>query len=145
MDIAVLFGKESRGLTNKELELIDILLRIPASESYPTLNLSHAVGIILYELYKKLHSITIGRGEHPVLLADKEDRQILYQYIENLMKKIKVRNYRKNDSIQAFKNIFERAMMSNRELTLILGFFSRLSSLLEDVDLFEDENETKDE
>lgn len=140
LDIAVLFGKESRGLTNKELELIDILLRIPASESYPTLNLSHAVGIILYELYKKLHSTTIGRGEHPVLLADKEDRQILYKHIQDLMKRIKVRNYRKNDSLQAFKNIFERTMMSNRELTLILGFFSRLNSLLEDVDLFKDEN-----
>lgn len=138
LNIAILFGKESRGLTNKELDMIDILLRIPASESYPTLNLSHAVGIILYELFKKLHSIPIGRGENPVLLADKEDRQILYHHINELIKKIKIRNFRENDSLQAFKNIFERTMMSNRELSLILGFFSKLNSLLKDVDLFEE-------
>lgn len=139
LNIAVLFGKESRGLTNEELDLIDILLRIPASESYPTLNLSHAVGIILYELYRKLHSIPLGRGENPVLLSDKEDRQILYQHIQELIRKIKIRNFREKDTLQALKNIIERAMMTNRELTLILGLFSKLNSLLKDVELFDDE------
>ncbi len=140
LKIAILFGKESRGLTNQELDLIDILLRIPADDSYPTLNLSHAAGIILYEFFKKLHKITLGRGKNPVLLADREDRQILYEHIQTLIKTIKIRRFRKMDSLRAFKNIFERTIMSNRELSLILGLFSKLNSVLEDIDLFKEEN-----
>ncbi|MFW9825973.1 MAG: RNA methyltransferase, partial [Candidatus Thorarchaeota archaeon] len=82
LDIAILFGKESRGLTNDEIGLADITLRIPASDEYSTLNLSHACGILLYEFFKKLYIINIGRGKHPILLADRDDRCILYEFID---------------------------------------------------------------
>ncbi|GAG62324.1 unnamed protein product, partial [marine sediment metagenome] len=65
--------------------LADILLRIPASNTYSTLNISHAVGIILYELYRKINIINIGRGNKPVLLANKQDRLIIYKIIRNLI------------------------------------------------------------
>ncbi|MFX0138561.1 MAG: RNA methyltransferase, partial [Candidatus Hodarchaeota archaeon] len=74
LNIAILFGKESRGLTNEEISLADILLRIPTSSTYSALNLSHACGIILYEIFKKINVLNIGRGENPVLIADKEER-----------------------------------------------------------------------
>jgi len=136
--IALLFGKESRGLTNEEIEFSDILLRIPATSSYPTLNLSHACGIILYEIYKKLNILKIGRGKNPVLLAEKNDRKILYKYIQKLIKKLKIRNYRKKNAFHAFKNVFERAMMSKKELSMILGLFSKIYNIIEDKNLFEE-------
>ena len=55
LNIAILFGKESRGLTNEEIKLADIILRIPTGNEYPALNLSHACAIILYELFKKIN------------------------------------------------------------------------------------------
>jgi len=130
LNIAILFGKESRGLTNEEISLADILLRIPASNTYPTLNLSHAVGIILYELYKKINIINIGRGNKPVLLANKQDRLIIYKIIRNLIKQIKVRTHKKEKVFYAFKNVFERAIMSKKELSFILGLFSKLNSIM---------------
>jgi len=138
LKIAILFGKESRGLTNQEAEISDILLRIPASDSYPTLNLSHASGIILYEFYKKLHVIRMGRGKNPILLAEKSERKILYKYIKKLIKKLKIRNYRKKNAFYAFKNVFERALMSKKELSMILGFFSKTYTLLKDKNLFDE-------
>ncbi|GAI86336.1 unnamed protein product, partial [marine sediment metagenome] len=47
------------------------ILRIPTGESYPSLNLSHACAIILYEIFKKINIINIGRGKHPVELAER--------------------------------------------------------------------------
>lgn len=129
MKIALLFGKESRGLTNEEMELVDIPLRIPTSNEYPTMNLSHACAVILYELFKKLSSIEIGRGKHPVLVANKKNRQILYDKIESVISIIKIRNYKQNRTINAFKNVFERAFMSKKELSLILGVFSKLEKV----------------
>jgi TrmH family RNA methyltransferase len=140
MKIALLFGKESRGLTNEEMELVDVPLRIPTSNEYPTMNLSHACAIILYELFKKLSSIEIGRGKHPVLVANKKNRQILYDKIESVISIIKVRNYKQNRTINAFKNVFERAFMSKKELSLILGVFSKLEKALVKIRPFKENN-----
>src|ERR1700739_4273955 len=45
-------GAERSGLTNEELEAAHVLLRIPASEAYPSLNLAMAVQLVAYELYR---------------------------------------------------------------------------------------------
>jgi len=128
MKIAILFGKESRGLTNEEIQLADIILRIPTHNYYPTLNISHACAIVLYEVFKKIYNLNIGRGKHPVLLADREDRKLLLKTIENIIQKLKVRNYRQKSVYFAFRNVLERSLMTKKELSLILGVFSKINS-----------------
>src|SRR6185312_12263373 len=49
---AVLFGSERAGLTNEQLEAAHLLIRIPASDAYPSLNLAMAVQIVAYELFR---------------------------------------------------------------------------------------------
>ena len=49
--VAVVFGRESVGLTREELSKCHLLVHIPANPDYPVLNLSHAVAIVLYELW----------------------------------------------------------------------------------------------
>ena len=130
LQIALVFGKESHGLTNEEIEVADILLRVPTSNYYPTLNLSHACGIILYEIFKKINIINIGRGEKPVLLANKNEKQVLYDIINQLINKLKIRTHKKENIFFAFKNVFERAFVSRKEISLILSVFSKLDSLI---------------
>lgn len=137
LNIAILFGKESRGLTNEEIRLADVLLRIPASEEYPSLNLSHGCGIILYEIFKKINILSIGRGKKPVLLADKKDRIVLYTFINDIIEQLKIRTFREDNVFQAFKNVFERAFISKKELSLILGLFSKVDSILKEVRPYE--------
>ena len=137
LKIAILFGKESRGLTNEEIRLADVLLRIPASEEYPSLNLSHGCGIILYEIFKKINILSIGRGKKPVLLADKKDRIVLHNFINDIIEQLKVRTFREDNVFQAFKNVFERAFISKKELSLILGLFSKVDSILKEVRPYE--------
>ncbi len=48
--VAVLFGREDRGLTNDELKLCNLHLNVPTAESYSSLNLAMAVQIVCYEL-----------------------------------------------------------------------------------------------
>jgi len=50
--VAVLFGREARGLYNDEVDECGFMIRIPSSELQPSLNLSQAVLIIAYELSK---------------------------------------------------------------------------------------------
>ena len=137
LKIALLLGRESRGLTNDEISLADILLRIPTGVNYPTLNISHACGIILYEVFKKMNILTIGRGKKPMLLASRQDRQTLYKIVISVIEKLKIGNHRKKNVYLAFRNILERSFMSRKELSLISGVFSKMDRFIDGLHLFE--------
>ena len=49
--VGLVFGREDDGLYNEEIAKCDILLKIPTSDAYLSLNLSHSVGVVLYTLY----------------------------------------------------------------------------------------------
>ena len=56
--IAVVFGREDRGLSNDELRLCQRVLTLHSGSDYPSLNLSHSVGIVLHDMARlstKLH------------------------------------------------------------------------------------------
>ena len=63
-DVALLFGSEDNGLSREELLACDAVLQIPASPDYPTLNLSHAVAVCLYEAFLAL-AVTDQTGAAP--------------------------------------------------------------------------------
>ena len=48
--IALVFGSEENGLSNRDLESCDLLSTIPLKTSYPSLNLAHSVLLYAYEL-----------------------------------------------------------------------------------------------
>jgi TrmH family RNA methyltransferase len=52
--VAVVFGNEETGLTDEELSLCHLAVTIPASPSFPSLNLSHAVQVVCYEIFRAL-------------------------------------------------------------------------------------------
>jgi len=137
LEIAIVFGKESHGLTNKEIELADILLRIPSNVDYRSLNLSHACGIILYEIFKKTHEGKRSSGEIPILLAGKEERTTFYDTINHLINLLKIRTHKKENVYMSFKNVFERAIITKKELSLMWGLFSKVDSILRDLDLYQ--------
>ena len=49
--VALLFGREDFGLLDGELRRCDLLVKVPAADEYPILNMSHAASILLYELF----------------------------------------------------------------------------------------------
>jgi tRNA (cytidine32/uridine32-2'-O)-methyltransferase len=52
-EVAILFGRETNGLSNDELQRCHCHLQIPANPQYPSLNLAMAVQVVCYELFKQ--------------------------------------------------------------------------------------------
>lgn len=50
--LALIFGRESTGLTRSEIEKADVLVTIPANPEYPVLNVAQSVAILLWEIWK---------------------------------------------------------------------------------------------
>jgi TrmH family RNA methyltransferase len=77
----LVFGSEKEGLTNEELSLCHLYVRIPSSESFPSLNLAQAVMVICYELFQS--SMTISK--QPTQLAEAEKLERMFEHMERTL------------------------------------------------------------
>jgi len=58
--LALVFGREDHGLTNDELLLSQRVISLRSGEAYPSLNLSHAVAVVLHEVARLQTAIEPG-------------------------------------------------------------------------------------
>jgi tRNA/rRNA methyltransferase len=121
--VALIFGRESSGLSNKEIEQCDLLVTIPASRLYNVLNLSTAVSIILYEIFQQ-------RRRNELLLATKISRQQLLEQFERVVNLSGTREHKRKLAIRAFRNVISRSFVSKREASLLIGVFRKTASRL---------------
>ena len=54
--VAVVFGNEKNGLSDAEMEPCQVAVAIPSAPQFPSLNLSHAVQVVAYEIFKQGHA-----------------------------------------------------------------------------------------
>ena len=129
LKIGLIFGRESSGLLDKEIRLCNNLLYIPTYSKSPSLNLSHAVSIILNELYfyfsdkKSIQSNLILDIEKMFKPSAIMERDNFYKIIFN---EIKSKKLSINDDIQTFKRMFERIFSSPVISKKDLELFKRL-------------------
>ena len=121
---AIVFGRESRGLFNEEVDECGLLIRIPTSALDPSLNLSQAVLLCAYELSMTGHNAVSAKSstheEIDILLKRAEDILKLLEYIPrgdlNLQESI-MRN---------LKHLSLRAGITEWELKMMHGILSRI-------------------
>jgi len=116
--VAILFGREDHGFTNEELKTCDMILSIPTSGAYPVMNLSHAVGVVLYELSG------IRAGETP--LAEQFDLGLLHKHLNDILKNIDYPAHKKDKTLLMFKRILGRAQLMPREVQTLRGVLRRI-------------------
>jgi len=115
--IAIVFGPEASGLTNAELDACDFAIEIPASREYKTLNLGHAVAVLLYELH-----CARGKGARslPAVRAA-EKAQLVKKFNDLIHAGEKIRN--KRGTLSAFRSLISRSPITEKESRAIMGVF----------------------
>lgn len=124
--IGLVFGRESLGLSNKELDGCDALITIPTCAEYKTLNVAMACTVILYELHKHLHHV-----ERTIKPADSETRKRLIRLFQRLTDLTKTPKHRRRMATRAFRNLLSRGLPSKRETLLLMGILRRACHLAE--------------
>lgn len=88
--MALVFGREDSGLTNEELDLVDLLTGIPMAQDYPSLNLGQAVMVYCYQLS------ALNRVAPPAApQADARQLEALRYRFEQLLQTLEVSDDRK--------------------------------------------------
>lgn len=129
---ALVFGPENTGLLNEEIEICNFLLTIPTHKDYPSLNLSHAVAILLSEIYQrklskkitenKFEDIELTENWIPPKEAPQHLIQILLKKFDNYTDQF-VEKYRKELTKQVFRKVINRANINDREASRLIGAF----------------------
>lgn len=123
-NIGILFGREGSGLTNEEVMASDFILTIPSQKDYPTLNLSHSVAIVAYELSK--HRSTRKVHSH-IPLATNLERHQLIKMLDDVLDRLDFATRgRKETQKKVWKRVFSKSFMSKRESFAVMGFFRHL-------------------
>tara|TARA_Y100001968_G_scaffold333661_1_gene398129 strand:+ start:64333 stop:65076 length:744 start_codon:yes stop_codon:yes gene_type:complete len=125
--IAIIFGREDRGLTNQELLLANKVISLKTSIEYPSLNLSHAVAIVLYELNSsviKKTNLNQSECHNPVMPKQFDD--FLKDASELLMEVGFLLEHTKNARMNKLRSLLLRAEVRSEEVSLIRGIISQI-------------------
>ena len=125
--IAIVFGREDRGLSNAELQLANKVITLNSDSSYPSLNISHAVGIILHELSKfnKPQNNSLNIASHipasPKVLNDfLIDAEELLLDVKFLLK------HTAKARMQKVRLLLNRAEIRSEEVSLLRGMLRQI-------------------
>ena len=131
-NVAIVFGREDRGLTNDELGLCNFHVHIPSDPKYSSLNLSQAVQILAYEIrlaYSR--DEVISEVKWDVDLANNEQTERLIDHMEELMQDVEfydVENPRK--LLLRVRRFFKRSEIDVMEANIFRGLFSAIQKRL---------------
>ena len=115
--VSILFGRENWGLSNEEVRQCDVICTIPTSREYPIVNISHAVGIVCYELAH------LPRGEY--ITASRREMDALYDHIDEFLDLVDHREYKRENTMTMMRRIFGRTRLTGREVTTLHGLIRR--------------------
>lgn len=113
-NVCLLLGRESTGLTNEELARCDVVVSINTPTDYKALNISHALAIILYEIFKD--STAIYREQ-----VSREEMDLLIKYAIELAKVSNVRGYRVPMIETTMRRVIGRSMATSKEVMLLVS------------------------
>ncbi|MBZ0273921.1 RNA methyltransferase [bacterium] len=132
-EAVVVFGREDKGLTTREIDLAPRIINIPASPEYPSLNIAQAVLIVGYEVYCALAGEAAERvPERKLVDADQIER--LFEQVRPLLLEIGFLDPSNPEFIlSALRKIAGRAGLNWREAKILRGICSDMEWYLNHV------------
>jgi tRNA/rRNA methyltransferase len=125
--IGLVFGPEGQGLSNEQLLECDYLVTIPTSRKNPVMNLSHSVGVILYEIFAATAEEHIITGFRPI--TDIEKKRLTGMVEESLDHLPFSMDAKRETQRRLWKHIIGRSMLTKREAYALMGFLAKILKL----------------
>ncbi|MFW1741206.1 RNA methyltransferase [Acinetobacter johnsonii] len=143
-EVAVVFGREDRGLTNEELAMANYHVTIPVNTDYGVLNVAQAIQVICYEMrMATLAAVESAENEAATMpvtdtesmqwdepLVTHEQMEQFYPHIEKMLAEIEFLDP-KNPRLLPLRlrRLFGRIQLDRMEYHLLRGIFSRVQAL----------------
>ena len=143
-DVAVVFGREDRGLTNEELAMANYHVTIPVNTDYGVLNVAQAIQVICYEMrmaaMEFVEQTEDTEASMPVTetesmhwdepLVTQQQMQEFYPHLEKMLTEIEFLDPTNPRLLPLrLRRLFGRIQLDRMEYHLLRGIFSRVQAL----------------
>lgn len=128
--VTIVFGRESRGLTNDEMKLCTHHLIIPTASVFASMNVAAAAAIVGYEIFK-VSSRPVGFQAKKFTPASSEVREQMFDHIEQTLLQAGFLNG-KNPlrMMREIRRILNGADLDDRDATIIRGVFRKIGNMI---------------
>jgi tRNA (cytidine32/uridine32-2'-O)-methyltransferase len=143
-EVAVIFGREDRGLTNEELAMANYHVTIPVNSDYGVLNVAQAIQVICYEMRMaamqfvehaadpeaQMHVTEHVDMQWDEPLVTHEQMEQFYPHLEKMLAEIEFMDP-KNPRLLPLRlrRLFGRIQLDRMEYHLLRGIFTRVQAL----------------
>jgi len=129
LNIGLMFGPEASGLSNKDLSFSNYILQISTSNKFKSLNLSHSLTIICYEIFKLINKKNIMKKSSNLKTSSKSNISSILKHLVNLLEK---KDFftpieKKHSMLLNINNLIYRLEPNDKELRILASIISSLS------------------
>ncbi len=118
--IAIVFGREDKGLLNDEILQCTHLVRIPAANEYTSLNLSQAVMVCAYELFMARGDYEVPQEKSmPATAAARNHMMAMWRRM--LLLTGFMEDDKADHMMQGFQRIFSRGAVTDDDVRILMG------------------------
>lgn len=132
-EVAIVFGREDRGLTNEELHKCNYHVHIPANEEYSSLNLATAVQVICYEVrmafLKQTAGNTLPNHTWDMPPADAGALENYYGHLEQTLAELGFLDPENpKQTMTRLRRMYNRVRMDQMELNILRGVLTAMQN-----------------
>jgi len=124
--VALVFGREDKGLKTEEIDLCQRLITIPTDDGLPSMNLAQSVAVCLYEIYRQ-HGRLRGKTAAGKKLAPLPEVEALFEHMRQTFLAIDYLNPQNPEHIlRTYRRLLGRAGLDAREVRALRGLLSSI-------------------
>ena len=127
--IGLMFGPEASGLSNVDLSFSNYVLQIPTYKKFRSLNLSHSVTLVCYEIFKIYKKKLFTKNGKELTISSKSKISSLTNHLVKLLesKNFFTPNEKKRSMIMNINNLIYRLQPNDKELRILASIISSLT------------------
>lgn len=129
--VAIIFGRESSGLTNVEIERCNAMIKIPTNPDFNSLNIASAIQLICYEITNSIINLNndTSNKASDINLASSGQLIQFYDHLEQCMIDLNFYNPGKPRRLmRRLKRLFNRARLDDNEINILRGLLAAAQS-----------------
>ena len=129
LNIGLMFGPEASGLSNKDLSYSNYILQIPTSGKFRSLNLSHSLTIICYEIFKLMNENKLKKDNYSLKISSKSKVSAIVRHLVFLLENKGFFSplEKKHSMLLNINNLIYKLEPNDKELRILASIISSLS------------------
>ncbi len=123
--VAIVFGRESSGLSNEEMDLCQFVTTIPTNWEFGSLNLAAAVQVICYEIFMAALQEAPAKANGEEELATSAELERFFEHLQEVLLSIEFLDPKQPKLLmRRLRHLYNRARPTQVEVNILRGILS---------------------